>query len=71
MNRDTPIQLTPDKECSVKAFDGADEVVTFRCAPWPACGKWLAVNPAHKSCEWCGQAVRFVNDVDAAAPIRT
>ena len=59
MSRDTPIQVTPDKECSVKAFDGSDKVVTYRCAPCPACGKWLAVNPAHKFCQWCGQAVRF------------
>ncbi len=71
MSRDTPIQVTPDKECSVKAFDGDEEVVTFRCAKCPSCGKWLAANPAHKFCEWCGQAVRFVDDADAGAPIRT
>ena len=57
--RDAPIPVTPDKTCRVQAFGGTGKVVTYRCAPCPACGRWLTVNPAHRYCDWCGQAVRF------------
>lgn len=57
--RDVPIVVKPDGECKVKAFDGEDKVLTYRCAPCPVCARWLTVNPSHRYCEYCGQAVKF------------
>lgn len=57
--RDGSIVVKPDQECMVKAFDGEDRVLTYKCAPCPACGHWLVVNPSHRYCEYCGQAVKF------------
>ena len=44
----------------IKAFDGTDKVVTYKCYPCPHCGKWVANNENHRFCEWCGQALDFV-----------
>jgi len=62
LKKQIPKKVRIREPLSVKAFDGTDKVVTFRCYPCPCCGKWIADNEGHKHCEWCGQALDWGED---------
>ena len=47
---------------SVKAFDGNDKVLTYKCYPCPTCSKWIIYNENHKYCQWCGQKLDWLID---------
>lgn len=50
-----PQKVKIGQSSKVKAFDGDDKVLTYKCYPCPNCGKWIVANENHKYCEWCGQ----------------
>ena len=39
---------------------GIDRVETLKFYPCPHCGKLVANNKDHRYCEWCGQALNFM-----------
>ena len=58
-----PKPIAPCDYTEVKALDvDSNKVVHFLCAPCPNCDKWIVANPAHRFCEWCGQALEWVAD---------
>ena len=50
-----PKKVKIGQSSEVKAFDGEDKVLTYKCYPCPNCGKWIVANENNKYCRWCGQ----------------